>query len=193
MNMKKQVLYTIVLVLCIALITISGTYAFFMFSINGNAPSNTDSSNFEISYVGGGSTFNGTLDLVTNRNDGYKKTLKIKTLNSSVNAKLNLYLQIESISAELAAGDAFKWEVYGYNSSSQQVYSKTGTFKNYSANSGSNIINLVNYDYTLTNDETTFDIYLWLDIAKAGNEVMGSTFTGHIAARTEQFTGIVKQ
>ena len=151
------------MVVCIAVVTVGGTYAFFMLNINGSAPTNTVTSNFDISYVGGGSSFDGPLNLVDNKNGGYKKTLKIKTVNGSVNPKLNLYLQIDSISSNLAI-DAFKWEIYGYNSSNTQVYSKTGTFKNYSATSGSNIINLVNYDYTLTSDETTFDIYLWLNI-----------------------------
>ena len=190
--MKKQLIYTIIVVVCIALITIGGTYAFFMYTINGSTPANTGSSNFEISYVGGGSTFNGPLNFSTTKDGGYKKTLKINTLNSSVNAKLNLYIQIESISQNLSV-DAFKWEIYGYNSSSQLVFSKTGTFSGYSASNGSNVVNLVNYDYTLTSDETTFDIYLWLDTNEDVNNVFGGTFSGHIAARTEQFTGVVKQ
>ena len=190
--MKKQLLYTIVMLTCIAVITVGGTYAFFMFNISGNTPTNTATSNFAISYDGGGSSFDGPLNLVNNRDGGYKKTLKIKTVNSSVNPKLNLYLQIDSISSNLAI-DAFKWEIYGYNSSGTQVYSKTGTFKNYSATSGSNIINLVNYDYTLTSDETRFDVYLWLNINEVSNDVLGGTFKGHIDARSEQFTGIVKQ
>ena len=190
--MKKSLIYTIIVVVCIALITISGTYAFFMFTINGSTPTNTASSNFEISYVGGGSTFDGPLNLVSTKEDGYKKTLKLKVVNGSVDAKLNLYIQIESISQNLAV-EAFKWEIYGYNSSSQQVYTNSGTFDGYSASAGSNIVNLVNYDYTLTSNETTFDIYLWLDVNEDVNNVFGGTFTGHIAARTEQFSGIVKQ
>lgn len=190
--MKKQLLYTIIAVLCIMVVTISGTYAFFMLNIAGNTPTNTASSNFEISYVGGGSTFDGPLDLVTNRNDGYKKTLKIKVVNGSVNAKLNLYLQIEELTSNLAIS-AFKWEIYGFNSSNQQVYSNNGTFSGYSASAGSNVVNLVNYDYTLTSDETTFDIYLWLDINGNVNDVFGGSFKGHIAATTEQFTGVIKQ
>ena len=190
--MKKQFVYTIIGVLLLAIFTVGGTYAFYVLTVSGNKPVNTNSSKFEIVYVGGGSTFDGPLNLVTKKEDGYKKTLKINVANGAVQAKLNLYLQIEEISQNLAI-DAFKWEIYGYNSSGTQVYTKTGTFTGYSAEDGHNIVNLVNYDYTLTSDQTTFDIYLWLDIRDADNSVLGTSFKGHIAAQTEQFTGIVKQ
>lgn len=187
--MKKQLIYTIIAVIGIAIVTVGGTYAFFMFTVRGATPINTNSPNFEISYVGGGSSFEGNIDLVNNKDDGYKKTLTIKTINNSVDAKLNLYLTIDSISSNMAIS-AFKWEVYGYNSNNQQVYSNSNNFNGLTTGA---VINLVNYDYTLTSDATTFDIYLWLDINGVDNNVLGGTFRGHIDARTEQFTGILKQ
>ena len=190
--MKKQFLYTAIGVLLLGLLTVGGTYAFYSLVISGDRPVNTNSSKFEIVYVGGGSTFDGPLSLATKKEDGYKKTLKINVASGAVQAKLNLYLQIEEISQDLAI-DAFKWEIYGYNSSGTQVYTKAGTFTGYSAANGHNIVNLVNYDYTLTNDQTTFDIYLWLDINGVDNSVLGTSFKSHIAAQTEQFTGIIKQ
>lgn len=187
--MKKQLIYTILAVVALGILLVGGTYAFFMFTVGGNTPINTDSKNFEVSYVGGGSSFEGELELVNDKDDGYKKTLTIKTLNSSVDVDLNLFLTIDSITSNLAIS-AFKWEVYGYDSSNQEVYSNTGTFNG--ATTGG-VINLVNYDYTLTSDETTFDVYLWLDINLADNNALGGSFSGHIDARTEQFTGIPKQ
>ena len=118
--MKKQVIYTIIGVLFLAILIVGGTYAFYVFSVTGSEPVNTVSSNFEISYVGGGSTFDGPLDLVDNKEDGYVKTLKIKVADDSVAAKLNLYIQIEQLSQSLAV-DPFKWEVYGYNSRNEEV------------------------------------------------------------------------
>ena len=190
--MRKQYIYAIIAVVLIAVLTVAGTYAYFSFRFTGNNTLNTSSKNFEIDYVGGGSTFDGPLQLVSNKEAGYSKTLKIKVVNGSVNTKINLYLEIEQISAALAV-DGFIWEVYGYNSSNQQVFSNQGTFAGYNSTTNKTV-NLVNYnDYTITTDETTFVVYIWLNGALVDNNVLGSTFKGHIAARSEQFTGIVKQ
>ncbi len=190
--MKKQYLYAIASVMLIAILVIGGTYAYFTFRFTGNNTMDTNSKKFEIDYIGGGSSFDGPLELVSRKEDGYSKTLKIKVASGAVDTKINLYLEIEQISAALAT-DGFIWEIYGYNSSNQLVYSNDGTFNGYNATTNK-IVNLINYnDYTITTDETTFIVYLWLNSASVGNEVLGSTFKGHIAAQSEQFSGIVKQ
>ena len=99
--MKKQFIYTVIGVLLLALFTVGVTYSFYAFVISGDKPFNTNSSKFEISYVGGGSIFDGPLNLVTNKEEGYKKTIKINVANGAVQTKLNLYLQIDEIYKEL--------------------------------------------------------------------------------------------
>ena len=78
-----------------------------------------------------------------------------------------------------------KWEVSGIQKGNE-VYTNSGTFSGYNATN--NKIPLVE-DYRLTEDQTDFTIYVWIDGNITGNEILGATFTGFISANTEQFTG----
>ena len=190
--MKNKVWYTIAFVTLLVFVIAGATYAFFLGSIKGTNIVNTDSKKFEILFTGDES-LTGNLYMTSSKTDNYKRTVTVKTGQGSVQAKLNLYINIEEISENLAV-QGFVWEVYGYQSDTQ-VFSNSGTFAGKSAAIGNNTIDLTDFTthpYTITEDETTFDVYLWLDGSKVDDSVLGSTFKGTIGARSENFTGIPK-
>lgn len=190
--MKKRLFYTIILVISIIVLVVGGTYAWFITSVNATNKANTNSKKFQVIYTGD-TRLDGNLLMTNSKTDNYKRTVKAKVADDSVSAKLNLYINIEEISANLAV-EGFVWEVYGYQNGTQ-VYANSGNFNGKSATTGNNIIDLTNFTdhvYTITNVETTFDIYLWLDGNKVDESVLGSTFKGTIEAKTENFTGIPK-
>ena len=191
--MKNKVWYIIVFVILLILVIGGATYAFFLGSIKGTNNVNTNSKKFEILFTGDESLA-GNLYMTSSKTDDYKRTVKVKTGQGSVQAKLNLYINIEEISENLAV-QGFVWEVYGYQNGTQ-VFSNSGTFAGKSADTGNNIIDLTDFTthpYTITEDETTFDVYLWLDGSKVDGDILGTTFRGNIGARSENFTGIPKQ
>lgn len=187
--MNKRTIYTIVGLLLLTILVIGGTYAYFSLTAVGNTPVTTNSAKFEVLYQGG-QGYTGPLVLAANKEGGHKETIKVKVSQGSINAKLSLVLQIDQMSSEMAI-NGFKWEIYGYKNNSQ-VYSGQGNFAGKSATAGSNTITLVNNDYTITEDETTFDVYWWLDGNMVSTDLGGSSFSCHIGAQTESITGIPK-
>ena len=187
--MNKRAIYTIVGLLLLTILVIGGTYAYFSLTTVGNTPVTTNSAKFEVLY-NGGEGYEGPLQMVSSRENGHKETIKVKVGQGSVNAKLSLVLEIDQMSQAMAI-NGFKWEIYGYKNGTQ-VYSGQGNFSGKSASAGSNTIILVNNDYTITEDETTFDVYWWLDGSMINEDLGGSTFACHINAQTESITGIPK-
>ena len=187
--MNKRLIYTIVGLLLLTVLVIGTTYAYFSLTASGNTPVTTNSMKFEVIYIGG-EGYEGPLQMVANKEGGHNETVKIKVAEGSVNAKLNLVLTIDEMSPAMAL-TGFRWEVYGYKNGTQ-VYSKQGNFAGKSTVSGNNTVTLVNNDYTITEEETSFVVYWWLDGNMIDTDLGGSTFSCHINAQTETITGIPK-
>lgn len=186
---KKIIIYSIIILLSI-IIVVSGTYAFFQTLVEGTTIS-TDSSNFEVIYLGG-EKIGGQLELTNSKTENMKTTVNIRVAPNSVLATANLYIQIENISENIAI-NALKWEVYKtYKGETKFV--DTGSFDECEENSikrkckADDKIYIVN-DYRLSEENTAFTIYIWLDGNLADNKVIGGTFKGHIGAETENFSG----
>lgn len=187
--MNKRLIYLIIGLLLLTIAVIGATYAYFSLTVIGNTPVTTNSVKFEVLYTGG-EGYEGPLRLASSKEGGHSETVKIRVAQGSINAKLNLVLVIDQMTAAMSS-TGFKWEIYGYKNNNQ-VYSNQGNFSGKSASDGSNTVTLVNNDYTVTEDETTFVVYWWLDGNMINDDIGGSTFSCHINAQTETITGIPK-
>lgn len=183
--MKKQYMYSIIAVLVLTITTIGSTYAFFASSASSNNALSTNSKKFEVIYTGG-SEINGPLKIGTRKEDGINTAVNIKVAAGSVLAKSTLYINVERITANLA-NDAFVWEVIGIKNGNQ-VYYNRGDFQGVN-DTNNNVVNIVE-NYQLSEDDTTFTAYLWIDAIKADNSILNSEFSGYIGAKSENFTGV---
>ena len=178
--MKKQLLYVIAILLLTVTVA-GGTYAFFVSATTNANNIVSNASKFEVIYTGGGK-IEGPVTLSADKEGGKNTTVNIRVAEGSVPAKATIYINIEKITSNLAV-KGFKWEVYGYQDG-QEVYSKTGDFDGKTDNS---IINIVE-KYQLSEKNTSFTLYLWLDGNMLDNSIIGGEFSGYIGAETENFT-----
>ena len=185
--MKKKIVYTIAFILLLIVVIVGSTYAFFNATTRANNNATTNSKKFSVIYTGN-SLLNGKLTPSANKNGGIHTTVNIRVDQGSAEALAYLYLNIESMSAVLSS-TSVKWEIYGVRNS-QTVYSNSGTLNGYSAQTPNNKIAIVT-DYNLTEADTEFTLYMWIDGATTGNEVIGASFSGYISANTENFTGLL--
>ena len=79
-----------------------------------------------------------------------------------------------------------KWEISGVKGG-KEVYTDNGTFQGYNATTNNKIPLVKNY--RLTETQTDFTLYIWIDGPNTGNEILGANFSGYISANTERFTG----
>ena len=183
--MKRQTVYTILAFLLLTIATVGSTYAFFSATTGTtNDVVVADAKKFEVIYTGG-SEIGGIMSLSADRTGGKNTTVHIKVGQGSAQALAYLYLNINTITENIRI-NGFKWEVSGVRGN-QEVYTNNGTFNGYN-DTNNNIITLVN-DYRLTEEQTDFTVYLWIDGNSVGNEVLGGSFSGYISASTERFTG----
>lgn len=178
--MKKKI-YIIIAVIILGLATVGATYAFFTARVSANNL-NSSSMDFKVVYTGG-TTIDGSLELLKTRDGASNTTVHIRMDEGSTLAKANLYINIDEISSELATS-GFLWEVEGKKNNTV-VYTNSGNFNGKATNDKLYIVEEYQLDYV----NTDFTVYLWLDFDTVGNEVIGKTFRGYIGAETEYFTG----
>jgi len=196
--MKKTILYSAI-VLLIVIITLAGTYAFINTAISNSI--NPNSAKIDIAYSKG-TTINGSLNLVNNKEEGLNTTISIGLNNDSLLANANIYIDIEEISEKLATS-ALKWEVYRIETKIEneteieiENHVKSGNFTDCinddetkrKCQTGDKLY--IENNYELTKEPTTFKIYIWLDGNIAGNEVIGTELIAHIGAETDKITSI---
>ena len=183
--MTRQTIYTICAFLLLGIATVGTTYAFYSASASSNNNSVAAvAQKFEILYTGG-TDIEGPLNLSVDRTGGVNTTVHIKVGEGSSHALAYLFLNISEMS-EVLSTTHVKWEVSGVKGG-KEVYTNQGTFNGYNAGNN-NIITIVE-DYRLTEEQTDFTLYIWIDGNNVGNEVLGAYFKGYISASTEQFTG----
>lgn len=187
--MKKTTSY-IIIIISLLLIAIGGTYAFFSASA-GDRQINANSSKFEVIYLPG-APFADTLNLASNKDEGLNTTVNIKVATGSVDANVDLYINIEEISP-IIANDALNWEVYKtINGSTSEV--QKGTFASCEDQSSTkkqcqngDKLYIVR-DYKITEENTAFTVYIWLNGALVNNDVLGAGLKAYIGAKSENIT-----
>ena len=96
-----------------------------------------------------------------------------------------LFAMATSFLTDNIAIPGFVWEVYGYRNGNL-VYSNSGTFNGYDDTTNNKIPIVTNYQ--LSEDNTEFIVYFWIDGSLTGNEVLGGAFSGYIGATSQQVT-----
>ena len=191
--MKKIIIYSSI-ILMIIIITVSGTYAFFSATTNTGNVLTADASKLDVIYTGG-TEINGNLKLVNPdenaKNKGFNTTVRIKLAEDSVDAKANLYIQINEITAAIAT-EGLVWEVYK-EYEGVESFVDSGTF--IECENGATTKKCANgdrlyivRDYQLTTTDTFYTVYIWLNGDKVGNEVLNAKLNGYIGAQTEEIT-----
>lgn len=183
--MKNKITYLIIAILLLIIIAAGSAYAFFSVSAKANNNLEATGKKFEVIYTGG-SHISGTLEMVSKREEGLNTTVNIRMAKNSANAIGKIYINVEKITSNISV-EGFIWEVVGIKNG-DQVYYKKGNFKGIN-DTDNNIVTLVE-NYLLTEDNTAFTIYLWVDGNKVDNDILNSEFQGYIGAKTENFTGI---
>lgn len=180
--MKKLLIY-VSIILLIVFITVGGTYAYFVSTIssgNKNALV-TNSSKLEVLYTGD-TAITGVLNLVSSKEQGKKATVKIQLSDVSVDAKADIYIQVNEIGEDIAS-DALNWELYRTFNNVESFVDR-GTFDG--VTDGDKIY--VDRDYRLSTNLTSYTVYIWLDGNKIGNEAIGESLEGFIGAEAEHVT-----
>lgn len=183
--MRKQYIYTICAILLLAIAVVGSTYAFFVSTTNSaNNSVDTNSQEFGIIYTGG-TDINEPLVLSADRSGGFSTTVHVKTIQGGAQALLNLYIDITEMTDNLSVSNVI-WEVSGVKNG-VEVYSDNGTFLGYNDMNNNRI--LIVDDYLLSEEQTDFTLYIWIDGNHTGDEIIGASFSGYISADTEHFTG----
>lgn len=185
--MKKNMTYSILVVLLLTIVVVGGTYAYFSTVISGNSGAITgNSEEFEVVYNGGYS-FDGIMYMVANKNDGYVTSVDIKVTKNVPGITSDIVFTVESISNNLKI-NGFKWESYKVENGTETLL-KSG---NFSGESNGSTFTLAD-NVPLTTTPTVFKVYVWLDgnDPTVGNNVADGTaaFSGYISAKTNNFTG----
>ena len=184
--MSRKKIFIIISILLLIIATIVGaTYAYFSTIISGTNNVQADSKKYEIIYRGG-DHITGQMPITSSKEDGKVTTVEIGLAKDSAAANANIYIQIESISKNLAIS-GFNWEVYRINGSNE-IYMNSGNFAGKKSTDQVFIIN----DYELSETITKFKIYLWIDGNNSDSNITGGSFDGYIGANTNILTGIVK-
>ena len=188
--MKKEVMYSILITLLLAIITIIGsTYAYYSLTATGtNRNVTSTSEKYEVVYNGGTNINSSTCEMkiVGSKEQGCHTDVQIGVATGvSVTINANLFINVTSISDELKVA-GLKWEVYRLNGNTE-TYVSSGNFANIPANNQVTILTNEPLSTTLK----TFRVYVWFDGNLTDNNVAGQSFEGYIGAHTEQLTGIV--
>lgn len=189
--MKRIIIY-ISIIMMITIITAGATFAYLTASINSTSNSiSTEGAELKVAYTGG-TKIEGYLSMSENKSGGLNTTVNIRLEEDSVKAKSNLYININQITSDLASA-GFKWEVYKIINGEENFVNSGNFLGCQNGNTTKKCSNgdklyIVN-DYITTTTNTSFKVYVWLDGNMSGNEVLGDTFAGTIAAESEKYTG----
>ena len=186
--MNRKMLYSIVAVLLLMFIVVGGTYAYLWSSaVTSNNSIFGNAGNVNVIYTGG-TSINESMSVVSSKEEGYNTSVSIRLAPNSASAKATLYIHIDEITENIAVS-GFIWDVYGYRNGNLVIHN-VGNFYGYD-DTTNNEIPIVR-DYLLSEDNTIFTVYFWVDGNQTGNSVVGGSFSGYIGATTEAFTSTLK-
>lgn len=190
MNNKKKMIISIVIVLFIAIVVVAATYAYIMATTNEGATDTIGSGKLDINYQKPDDFEGRGLAMSNNRDGGLKAIAKASLKEGSETAILNMYIT-PTVLYNLNI-PALKWEAEGVRGG-KVICSGSGDFS--TAVVGEPIklfINDINdniSDCVLTNEETIFNIYVWLDASLVTTSIGGLQFSAKIGADSVPITG----
>lgn len=183
MSKNKSIIISVSIVLLIIISVSSFTYAYFV--------GRTDEKEVETESGELGVTYNITdnitgekLMATSSREEGLRASAIARLNTSSVKALFNLYITPTTIDSGLAI-QALKWEVDVIDKDGVVNETITGDFSGAIEDTAIKVIN----GYELTTDDTTFDIYIWLDSSLLTEPIDDKRFVANISADSVDITG----
>lgn len=178
--MKEKIL-TITLVLVLIGIVSGTTYAFILVKASTTSQELAKSSGIDINY----SAQNITTSLVPSltKSSGIHSQITMSLATNSIKSTANIRFTPTNLSSGAYKTSGLIWEVYVGS-----TLKASGNFANATENTPMDL--LTNYELTTTS--TVFDIYIWLDGSKTGNEVMNKQFAGYYNATSANITGFME-
>lgn len=188
----KYIVLIIFGLLLISFMTVGLTYAYFVNQVKvNNDDISASSGKLDINYVGGNAVV-GNIYGTTDYRNGISNSIKIKLNDNSIDARVSLYLKINSIGDALVS-DALRWAVY---KNEEIVPVKTGNFAyndlGNKLTSGDSIVIVDEFDVRKFEDVSMYDVftlYIWLYGPDSTNAMQNQEFSGSIYASTSYITG----
>lgn len=181
MNKKKSIVISIVVVLLIIILVSSTTYAYIS-SRTSDEEIGTESGMLDINYTITPENITGNLISSSNRESGLKAVATVSLKTGSEAALLNMYITPTSLTNLNIS--AFKWEVEGIKGE-EIVYTDAKDFSTGLVNTPIKIVD----GYALTETDTTFNIYMWLDASLVTSPINDVSFGAKITADSVPVTG----
>lgn len=181
MNKKKSIVIFIIFVVVIIILISSGTYAYISARTKDDYIS-TGSGMLDIKYSITPENITGNLVSSINRESGLKAVATVSLKAESEDALFNMYI-IPTALTNLNI-NALKWEVEGVDGE-EIVYTNAGDFSIAEQDTPIKIVD----SYALTENDTIFTIYIWLDANLVKNPIENVSFGAKITADSSPLTG----
>ena len=182
--MKKDIIRSIIIVGLIVTLTISSTYAFMNLNTNNNSTAGNGGC-FQVSYTGTAVT-NGAITVGESYSTSGASVHPVVKLSKDTNCKVyssaSIYLSIDSTSQVPLAKTNPAYAAFKYVVKNGSTVVSSGTVPGKPDSNTDTLLATV----TLTDTQTTYDIYLWIDINLSSGEYQDKSFAGKIYAKSDQ-------
>ena len=188
MDRKKKMIISIISVLVLIVVVSAATYAYIT-AVTNEGNTSTKTGMLDINYTPPGD-ITGSFTPSEDREGGLYTSAKASLVDGSVSAILNMYITPTAL--DNMNIPALKWEAEGVRNGETICYS-SGDFSE--AVVGEPIKLFPNElsddknDCVLSTTETTFNIYIWLDVNMIGGTLGGTSFGAKISADSVDVTG----
>ena len=169
------------IVFLIIVLVSSTTYAYIS-SRTKEETVGTESGMLDINYTITPENITGDLVASSNRERGLKAVSIISLKTGSEDALLNMYITPTAL--ENLNISALKWEVEGIEEE-KVVYTDAGDFSRAEQGTPIKIVD----GYALTEKDTTFTIYIWLEASLINTPIVAASFGAKITADSVPVTG----
>lgn len=186
MDKKKKLIISIISILLLVVIVSSSTYAYIV-AVTNEGNTDTGSGMLGINY-NAPNDITGMLIPSTDRSGGLFATTKASLETGSQIAYLNMYITPTALTNLNIS--ALKWETEALRDTNNDgvldvVYTNNGDFNGALVNESIKVVEECELDY----EDTTFNIYIWLDANLLDTSLSGATFDANISADSVDITG----
>lgn len=186
MDKRRKLIISIVMVILLVVIVGAVTYAYIV-AITNSGDVNNSSGMLDINYDAP-ADITGSFIPSTDRSGGLFTTTKASLVAGSQVAYLNMYVTPTALTNLNIS--ALKWETEGLRDINDDgtldvVCYKSGNFSTALVDEPIKVVDACQLDY----DDTTFNIYIWLDASLLNTSLSGATFGAKIGADSVDITG----
>ncbi len=182
MTGKQKMFIIMIVAATITCLAIGSTFAYWTWSTSSaqaTTVSFTVASGFSCSADGGGNITSSNVQLMpsdcTNDEHAIKRTVKVKTVqDSGKTIYLDMNLKVNSIDANLAASENFRYVLTTNSTSCRHSIVAEGNFVGATTNTEKMLLKSERYTASTSND--TYYLWIWLDKKETNSNTMNQTF-----------------